>query len=53
MHILIVVLLVVLVLALALWIVSLPANAPAYTRPIFYVTLIVVALVVILMQLPG
>ena len=41
------------VLALALWIASLPANMPAYTRPTFYLGLIVVAVIVILMQLPA
>jgi hypothetical protein len=41
------------VLVLALWIASLPANAPAYTRPIFYIALIVVALIVGLMLLPS
>jgi hypothetical protein len=53
MDVLVVVLIVGLVLALALWIVSLPANVPAYTRPIFYIALIVAALIVVLMQLPA
>jgi hypothetical protein len=52
-NILVVVLVVGLALALALWIVSLPANVPAYTRPVFYIALIVAALIVILMQLPA
>ena len=30
-----------------------PASVPAYTRPIFYVALIVVALFVALMNLPA
>ncbi|MGZ3339610.1 MAG: hypothetical protein ACXWLB_04700 [Reyranella sp.] len=53
MNILVVGLVVGLALALALWVVSLPANVPAYTRPIFYIALIVVALFVVLMQLPA
>jgi hypothetical protein len=53
MNILVVVLVVGLALALALWTVSLPANVPAYTRPIFYVALIVVALFVVVMHLPA
>ena len=53
MNILVGVLVVGLALALALWIVSLPANVPAYTRPVFYIALIVVALIVVLMQLPA
>jgi hypothetical protein len=53
MNILVVVLIVGLVLALALWIVSLPANVPAYTRPIFDIALIVAALIVVLMHLPA
>jgi predicted signal transduction protein with EAL and GGDEF domain len=52
-NILVGVLVVGLALALALWIVSLPANVPAYTRPVFYIALIVVALIVVLMQLPA
>jgi hypothetical protein len=45
---LIVVLIGLLGLALALWMVSLPANVPAYTRVIFYIALIVVALLLVL-----
>jgi hypothetical protein len=40
---LIYVLVVVLVLALALWMVSLPRNIPAYTKVWFYIGLIVAA----------
>ena len=50
---LVVALIVLLVLSLTLWLVSLPANAPAYTRPIFYLALIVAALIVGLMFLPS
>jgi hypothetical protein len=53
MNILVVALVVGLALALALWIVSLPVNVPAYTRPVFYIALIVVALFVALMNLPA
>jgi predicted signal transduction protein with EAL and GGDEF domain len=53
MNILIIALTVALALALALWIASLPANMPAYTRPTFYLGLVVVAAIVILMQLPA
>ena len=50
--ILVYVLIVLLVLALALWMVSLPRNVPAYTRVGFYIALIVAAMLVILTQLP-
>lgn len=46
-------LIVVLALALALWLVSLPRNMPAYTRVTFYITLVVVAALVILLNLPA
>lgn len=42
-------LIVVLVLALALWLVSLPKNMPAYTRVGFYLALIVAALLAFFM----
>jgi hypothetical protein len=41
-------LVVVLVLALALWMVSLPKNIPAYTKAWFYVGLIVAAALTLL-----
>ncbi|MGD9884983.1 MAG: hypothetical protein AB7F22_15655 [Reyranella sp.] len=46
-------LIVVLALALALWLVSLPRNMPAYTRVTFYIALVVVAALVILLNLPA
>jgi hypothetical protein len=46
-------LVVVLVLALALWLVSLPKNVPAYTRVGFYLALVVVALIVMFMLMPA
>jgi predicted signal transduction protein with EAL and GGDEF domain len=52
-NILVVGLVVGLAVALALWVVSLPASVPAYTRPVFYIALIVVALFVALMNLPA
>jgi len=38
-------LVVFLLLVLALWLLSLPANSPAYARPVFYLTLVVAALI--------
>ncbi|MBY0324415.1 MAG: hypothetical protein K2X72_37245 [Reyranella sp.] len=38
-------LVVFLLLILALWLLSLPANKPAYARPVFYLTLAVAALI--------
>ena len=46
------VLIVVLVLALALWLVSLPKNVPAYTRVGFYLALIVAALLAVFVLQP-
>jgi len=36
----------VLLLVLALWLLSLPANRPAYARPVFYIALVVAALMI-------
>lgn len=38
-------LVVFLLLVLALWLLSLPADKPAYARPVFYLALIVAALI--------
>ncbi len=38
-------LVVFLLLAVALWLLSLPANRPAYARPVFYLALVVAALI--------
>lgn len=38
-------LVVFLLLVLALWLLSLPASRPAYARPVFYLALVVAALI--------